>query len=297
MTAENTQLTFAIPYYSNVDYLRRAVESVFAQTDSRWRLVISEDVGPEPLTSNLSFLNDPRVTWLRAEKSLGLVGNFNKCLDSANTALVTILHADDELEPTYAEKMISAAHENGDCAMFFCGVRIINAAGEEAFSFKDWIKRFFNPATRVTVRLTGDAGLAKILRANFIFCPSICLRSKDAQTLRFSSKWMQVVDVDLFSRILFSGRTILGLPDRLFRYRRHAMSITERGSRDGDRFAEEFAFYQEMKNECNKRNWHRAKFTARWHLVLRAHVIFSILRDLLNRQWGWAFKKVKYLKP
>src|SRR5687768_5345277 len=98
-------LTIAIPFYSGQAYLRAAIESVVRQTSSHWRLVVCDD-GAEAGTEQLvrSFV-DSRIRYLKNEHNLGMAGNWNRCLDVAETDLVNLLHNDDELLPNYVELM------------------------------------------------------------------------------------------------------------------------------------------------------------------------------------------------
>src|SRR5262245_61189654 len=121
-------ITFAIPFYTGGEYLRCAVESVLRQTRPDWELLVCDDAGPEPGTEALlrSFA-DARVRYVRNEANLGMIGNWNQCLDLARTDLVTLLHADDALLPGYADLMVKAAAGHPRAAAFFCAARIIDA--------------------------------------------------------------------------------------------------------------------------------------------------------------------------
>ena len=55
--------------------------------------------------TELGLSDDPRVECLANPSNLGMVANWNACLDAARTPLVTLLHADDALEPAYARTM------------------------------------------------------------------------------------------------------------------------------------------------------------------------------------------------
>lgn len=288
-------MTIAIPYYSNREYLRRAIESVFAQTDSRWTLLISEDPGPEPLAADDPQLRDPRVKYIRAEERLGLVRNFNKCLELSETSLVTLLHADDELEPDYVKRMISLGESWPDVGMFYCQVTVIGSEGTPVFSFKDWVKRFFDPARRKPAILSGEEGLLRLLKANFIFCPSLCFQMSRIPGLHFSTEWNQVTDLDLVTRALVSGVTILGVPEPLFRYRRHKASVTEKGDSLGNRFAEEVSFFNYFYQMAVRKQWPRVSALLRRRTVLRCHILFSVINDLLAGRVGVALKKFRLL--
>src|SRR5690348_10877964 len=61
-------ITFAIPFHSATQYLPRALDSVRAQTDARWRcLVVDESGGAEELVRG-----DPRIQYFRNPKPLGM---------------------------------------------------------------------------------------------------------------------------------------------------------------------------------------------------------------------------------
>src|SRR5437762_3520341 len=111
-------ITLAIPYYRGLDYLRRAIESVVRQTSSNWRLLVIDDGSDEPAESTVAHFREPRVGYLRNTSTLGMAGNWNRCLDLAQTDLVTILHADDELLPNYVQLMATADQEVADAVAF-----------------------------------------------------------------------------------------------------------------------------------------------------------------------------------
>src|SRR5688572_22755698 len=119
-------LTVAIPFYKGPDYLRLAIQSVLRLTSPYWRLVVCDD-GPDAGTRDIvESFGDPRIRYLRNERNLGMAGNWNRCLDVAETDLVNLLHNDDELLPNYVEEMLRAGSEFPDAAAFFCRARVID---------------------------------------------------------------------------------------------------------------------------------------------------------------------------
>src|SRR4051812_27167102 len=108
-TEQPGTITFAVPYYRGLAYLRRAIESVFAQHSPDWKLIVVDDGSDEPAEALVQQFPDPRVSYLRNTATLGMAGNWNRCLDLAQTNLVTVLHADDELLPNYVQLMAAAA--------------------------------------------------------------------------------------------------------------------------------------------------------------------------------------------
>ena len=60
-----------------------------------------------------------RVRYLRNPKNLGMAENWNRCLDVADTELVTLLHGDDELCPEYGLRMTDAMKAHPSAAAAF----------------------------------------------------------------------------------------------------------------------------------------------------------------------------------
>src|SRR5262249_39089554 len=95
-------ITVAIPTYRRVPMLRRAVESVFAQTFTDWEMVISDDEMPPGDT--WKFLealarSDGRVRPVMNGAPSGATFNHNTALKNARGEWVKILHDDDVLMP------------------------------------------------------------------------------------------------------------------------------------------------------------------------------------------------------
>src|SRR5262245_21930060 len=128
------RITIAIPFYKGLDYLARAIASVFAQTVADWSLVVVDNGGEAATPSFMERFNDARVRYVRNPTNLGMAGNFNRCLDLAETELVTLLHHDDELEPSYAARMLKAAADYPTAAAFFCQATIIDERSQRIFS-------------------------------------------------------------------------------------------------------------------------------------------------------------------
>jgi len=247
---------------------------VRAQTLPSWRLVISD----EGLESEqvAALLDDSRITHSVNPVPLGMAANWNRCLELADTELVTLLHADDRLLPNYAELMVEAARRHPGVAAFFCDARIIDGRGRPAFSFPDWIKTVIRPRS---LDLEGESGVEALLRGNFIMCPTLCYRRPE---LRFSESWRMVQDLEFTLGLLLAGQRLLGLPQVAYEYRRHAANATVDYTASRLRFEEEFRLYDEVARHCSARGWRRAERTGRAKVMLRLHLFYAGLADLVR---------------
>jgi len=278
------QITIAIPYYSNLKYLKLAVDSVIKQSSSEWKMVIScDDPNADTLQNWVDELDDNRIRLSINKTGLGLGGNLNKCLDLSDTPLVTLLHEDDLLAPDYVEKMLRAASRFSDSNIFFCDTEIINAKGRRRFSFVDWVKKFLRPAYKKGVlSLRGDKGLSSLARGNFIIAPTLCFRKRFAEKNSFNASLRFVLDWDLTCRALLSGETLIGLKFKGYRYRRHGKSTTSQMTKDQSRFKEELALARRIEALAAEKGWEHSRKTASRKIVLKLHLFYFLMRCLVS---------------
>jgi glycosyltransferase involved in cell wall biosynthesis len=293
----STELTVAIPYYRNRQYLGAAVGSVLGQRDPRWRLVISDGSGGADgaVAELVARTDDLRVRVLPSDRPLGMAENWNRCLDAAPSDLITLLHDDDLLLPDYVGRVLAAAAAHPGAVALFCEARIIGPDGEPRFSFPDYVKRFFRPKPGQVVVLRGGPGLRALVRGNFITCPTLCYRRPRLGEHRFDPRWSQVLDLDLTSRVLLEGHHLVGLPDTLYAYRRHPGNATAAQTESLVRFREERALYGEIAVRAAVQRWGRAAAAARGKTIIKLHLICRLAADLLRGSWSAARRKAVLL--
>jgi glycosyltransferase involved in cell wall biosynthesis len=276
-------ITLAIPFYSGLEYLRRALESLRAQTVPCWRAIVVDDAGPEPAARELvEQLGDARIEYVRNEHNLGLAGNWNRCLELATTDLVTLFHADDELEADYVETVVRAHAEHPGTVAVYTRARVINAAGRRHLSPPDLAKLVTGPRLTHQLVLSGEEGLASLLRGQWLFCPTLCFKRSLLGPDPFDVQWRQVLDLDLLARLLFDGQHLVGVPRTCYRYRRHETSQTAELTKALTRFREEFAVYGEVSARAAAAGWERAATVAARARIVRAHLMYRVMVSLLT---------------
>jgi len=287
-------LTIAIPYYKGHAYLRAAIESVLRQTSPNWRLVVCDD-GPDAGTAKVvTSFGDPRIRYLKNERNLGMAGNWNRCLDAAETDLVNLLHNDDELLPNYVQVMLQAGAAYPAAAAFFCNAKVIDAAGRERFSLADYIKRFLKPKSRGPLVLEGRSAVGALMHGDFIMCPTVCYRKSRLPAERFNADWRMVLDLDFFTRILLGG-TMVGLPAVAYAYRRHAENATSAYTESLLRFEEESRLHDQVAAVANDRGWPEVARVAARKRIIKLHLVFRILQDASRLRLSAARRKSRFL--
>jgi glycosyltransferase involved in cell wall biosynthesis len=293
---QTARITFAIPYHHGLGFLREAIESVLAQREPGWRCLVLDDRGEDGYAASdlVTGFADPRIVYRANEANLGMVANWNRGLDAAETDLVTLLHADDRLLSEYVEVALGLADAHPRTAAVCCAAEIIDTAGQARFSFADATKRLLVPSGDPW-RIRGEAGLRALLRGNFVMCPTLCWRKSVLGARRFESGWRQVQDLELLARLLLDGDEIAGTRRVAYAYRRHEDSATARQSESLLRFEEEMALYGRLATRAEERGWSAAARTARRRAIVRLHLGFRAARDLATGRPGAALHKLRFL--
>jgi glycosyltransferase involved in cell wall biosynthesis len=260
-----------IPFYANISFLEAALRSVTSQSDTEWTAIVVDDSSREAGAREVvAALDDGRVQYIRNESNLGIAGNFNRCLELGRQAaeIVTILHADDMLEPGFVGSIRSAHQAFPTATCVAPRVTVIDAGGHEKRTVADSVKRLLWPRA-LPFMLVGDRGLARVMHGMFFYCPSVSYRVDLLPALRFDGRWLQVMDLDLFARVLLGDGSIALVPDRVYRYRRHDATATARNSGSSLRAIEEAAAIREIVVVARRRGWRRTVRAGRLRVTVR----------------------------
>jgi hypothetical protein len=103
-------VSIGVPTYNRPDGLRRAVESVLAQTYQNWEMVISDNASTDSTSSVARDLadSDERITLVTQSVNLGPTGNFNHVLANRRGEYVLIVADDDWISANYLEECVAA---------------------------------------------------------------------------------------------------------------------------------------------------------------------------------------------
>ena len=288
-------ITFAVPYYSAPELLIEAIESVLGQSRDNWLLEIYDDNPDAPLDLDLieTFLDDSRVNYHLNTSNLGISGNWNQCLANARTELVTILHSDDRLLPHYVQIISDLAAARPKSIAYFCQTQIIDGDGKQCFSLADRVKSHLRKKLPGN-DLCSEPGVTSLLRGNYLMCPTVCYRRSAIGQQRFSSHWKFVLDLEFFIRLMVDGATLSGTDNIAYAYRRHFESQTFILSQNMTRFEEETAFYDSVASTLSEKGWHTAAGVARKKRIIKLHLLYLILTDLLHFRFSLAKQRIMF---
>lgn len=132
------KVSIAIPTFNRVNYLKLAIESSLAQTYSNVEVIISDNASTDKTSEILAQYSDSRLVKIRQPTNVGMMANWNKCLEMATGKYFILLSDDDLLDPSAIEKLVArfedpisyncqiAANKIG---VVYCRSRIIDQNG------------------------------------------------------------------------------------------------------------------------------------------------------------------------
>ncbi len=107
---KNKIITIVIPTYGRSKLLYEAIKSAAVQTDPfGFNILIVDNANAKEITEqNIDWLktqNYSNVLYYKNESNLGVDGNYNRCIELANTKYIAFLHDDDLLCNDYIRVM------------------------------------------------------------------------------------------------------------------------------------------------------------------------------------------------
>jgi hypothetical protein len=271
-------LLFTVPYFSGPDLLSVLLSSMLDQTSAAWRCVVVDDsadpIAGVELDRIVAALCDERFTVVHNERTLGIAGNFERCTELARCAgaeLFAIVHADDELCPDYVAVVVGAHRRHPGSVCVAPAAAVIGEDGSPRWTLADAVKRRLWP--RRLERLEGDVGLARLLLGQFFWCPAVSYRTALLPQPTWDDRWSQVMDLDLYGRLLLAGGRIELERRRVYRYRRHPGTATEANSVSMLRTREESRVCDELAVAAAQRGWTRAAKVGRLRPTVRAQAL------------------------
>ena len=125
-------VTIGLPVRNGADFIADAIRSVVAQTEPRWRLVISDNASDDRTMDIVEQVvnGDSRVTVISQPRDLGVAANFRAVLAKADTPYVKWLAADDMCGPRFLELCLERLEAEPELIAAYPSVRLIDHGGE-----------------------------------------------------------------------------------------------------------------------------------------------------------------------
>jgi glycosyltransferase involved in cell wall biosynthesis len=109
-----------MPTYNRAYVLWKAVESVIAQTEQRWELIVVNDGSTDCTLRLLEEFHDPRIRPLTVANQ-GPSAARNRGVEAAQAPYVAYLDSDNAWHTDYLKTMLEAIEQHSDNVLWYCG--------------------------------------------------------------------------------------------------------------------------------------------------------------------------------
>jgi len=229
-----------IPTYNpNREFLHAALHSLQAQTYKEWTAFIHDDCSPNNETDSIikPFLNDPRITYKRSDKRLGIGGNWNACLSHTESDYVAFLFQDDLWAPEYLEGAIKVLNDNKTVG-FVSLEHLYKVEGmDEAAPLYDAVQTFRSDYIRSGFhhgKELLDWWIRNELTPNIIGEPCFVVMRREATKTAgpFLNDMPQFLDVEYWTRLLLTHDWFF-LRGNFGSFRVHSMAASATNQKSG----------------------------------------------------------------
>lgn len=195
------RVSVLIPTYNYAGYLAEAIESVLSQSYTDFELVIIDDHSSDRTAEIVSKYaqKDKRISFRTNPRNIGMVENWNLCLEQAGGEYVKYLFADDLLCSRDAIRLMVEALDNDPAVSLVASARrIIDSQGRTTAILAHFPDSECIDGRRVICRCLRH-------QKNLIGEPTAVMFRKRLSAEGFNPRFRHIVDLEFWFRLLEKG--------------------------------------------------------------------------------------------
>ncbi len=224
---DDPKISVCLPTYHYAQYLPQAIDSVLCQTFTDFELLITDDCSTDSSDEILQAYarRDSRIRYIRHQKNLGMVENWNYCLRQAKGQYIKFLFGDDYfVSDQTLKKMLSVMEADASISLVSSARTIVDEQSVKTavwgYDNKDLVVGGFSAIQHCLLR-----------HDNLIGEPTAVM-FRAAQSRRgFNRHYRQIVDLEMWFHLLEQGRYAF-LAEPLCAFRLHHRQQTANISKD-----------------------------------------------------------------
>lgn len=299
----SSSVQIVIPFYKEFDYCIEALDSVLAQDNLDFSVLIIDDgTHDQRLMAHIESINDNRVTLVQNDANIGLARNFELARNLSNKDYIVFLGQDDILESNYLSTVLPWINTQASVVITQPRVKVINEFGRHFLPLGDIVKLILNRISWVLgkkVEINGKfAALLPSKRAtltlligDYLYFPTLIWKKSAMGSFDITRD--VTLDYKMVVEVLANGGDLLLLPDQIARYRRHQRSASMRPDKMIERLFEEKFFHAELKNVEFVRDSFLLRSVNAIRFTQRLHALQVSTDSLLRRDWRNALLALK----
>lgn len=198
---EQLLVSIVIPAYNNENTIIATLESIRNQIYKNIEIIIIDDNSKDKTLQLVTEQQkkDNRIKIYHNSTNLGMIGNWNKCIQMSNGEFVKLVCADDLLDKNEIEKETEAMILNPTVNLVESDTRLIDINGRKIGSFKRYHKSGLVKGKKIA--------RTSIIWNNFFGAPvnNLIRKSVLDKTGYFDEQFTYILDFDMWMKIACTG--------------------------------------------------------------------------------------------
>lgn len=268
-------VSVCIPVYNGEKYIAKAIKSVLEQTYDNFELLVVNNCSTDKTEKIVKEFTDKRLRYIKNKNNVGMVGNWNICLDNAEGEYIQFLCADDYLPNNCLEMKINAIKKIQG-SIVFNSTYLVNKNEEIIMKRRPYHSN----------RHFGGKKIASMsfLKKNVFGEPSNVMFSKEASRKvgHFDTKLCYCADWDYWLKLCMHGE-VHYIDEYLSYYRVSNESETSKLLKTKDKFKQDDIYL--IQNCINNKDMNISKIDIRVHkfnikMRMYAREVFHLFNNL-----------------
>lgn len=220
------KVSVCIPTYNYARFLPEAIESILNQSFTDFELLIIDDCSKDDTVAVVQkyVARDARVRFSVNSPNVGMVNNWNLCVQQARGEFIKFVFGDDLLTtPDALQKMLAPMLADPSVSLVACARNLIDSDSK--------VIRTRSSFGRTTI-VSGNVVIRRCMleQKNLIGEPTVVLFRKAHAARGFNKNYRQIVDLEMWYHLMEQGR-LAYLNEPLCAFRCHPDQQTEHNSR------------------------------------------------------------------
>jgi glycosyltransferase involved in cell wall biosynthesis len=198
---EQLLVSIVIPAYNNENTIIATLESIRNQSYKNIEIIIIDDNSKDKTLQLVTEQQkkDNRIKIYHNSTNLGMIGNWNKCIQMSNGEFVKLVCADDLLDKNEIEKETEAMILNPTVNLVESDTRLIDINGRKIGFFKRYHKSGLVKGKKIA--------RTSIIWNNFFGAPvnNLIRKSVLDKTGYFDEQFTYILDFDMWMKIACTG--------------------------------------------------------------------------------------------
>jgi Glycosyl transferase family 2 len=176
---QSPTVSFVVPCYKLAHFLSECVNSILRQTYGDFEVLIMDDCSPDDTAEVARSFQDQRIKYIRNERNIGALPNYNKGIRLSRGKYVWLISADDYLRCAYVlQRYVELMDAHPRVYFAFCpGIGVKDGKETGVLDFSK-----YGNGDRI---VTGHTLLKTLLYGNFVLAPAAMARRECYEQIGF----------------------------------------------------------------------------------------------------------------